>query len=167
LFAVRRLIARTFASAEREDETVERVIDVTECDVPHFTVVETIILANERRRHINFLRPCQRNAVLGYVDSVLFGIECDSHSFCTPNNMFDQEFLGYKTVNSGTGPLTKPSTKRAGRIIAGARASGRPSDVFPWEFPAREWIEPAQNLKNMIRNNWTAAAAGGSHVGNA
>jgi hypothetical protein len=43
------------AAAKGENETVERMIDVAERDVPRFAVVETIILTNERRRHIYFL----------------------------------------------------------------------------------------------------------------
>jgi hypothetical protein len=45
------------AAAKGEDETVKLVLDLAERDVPRFTVVEAVVLMDERRRHIHLHCP--------------------------------------------------------------------------------------------------------------
>src|ERR1041385_1837566 len=71
-------------AAKRKDEAVHRVVDQAERDVPRFTIIETIILTNDRCRHVDFFGSCQRNAMFANVASFFVRIEGNAHDVFVP-----------------------------------------------------------------------------------
>ena len=70
--------------SKREDETMQRVIDRAERNVTRFAIVETIVLTNNRRRHVYFPGAGQRNAVFNKIASLLVRIKGDAHDVSVP-----------------------------------------------------------------------------------
>lgn len=79
-------------AAKREDKAVQRVVNSAERDVPRFTIVDPVILTNDRCCHVDFFGAGQRNAMFKNVASFLVRIEGDSRCFCTPKNLPCQRF---------------------------------------------------------------------------
>jgi hypothetical protein len=89
------------AAAERENETVEYIVDVAERDVPGFTVVETPILTIDRRRHIHFFSRAREMPCPATFLASFSGSKVTLMVSVPPITRSINNFWGYKAIKLG------------------------------------------------------------------